>query len=132
MGGLWWIPLGAAGGLLEIVVALAVGVPLGDPAGWEGRAACGGSVRGWCSVLAVLGLVLLAVGSLVGILGVLTVARWVGAEMFGTWRVSGSVKTFRRRYAWEMSVRLAVYHHACLPPCRPSSAHLSSFRRRCP
>lgn len=60
IGGLGRIPLGATGGLLEVVVSLAVLVPLGYPARWELRTPggrCAG--RRWGAValgLAVLGL----------------------------------------------------------------------------
>ena len=114
--GLRKIPLGAAGGLFEVVPSLAVLVPLGGPAGWKGRA-CGG---GWCVrrrgstvtlVLAVLRLLVV----LVLVVGSVLV---VGAEVFGTYGE-------RCQVGWDSDEEGRVYRHAYLPFSR-----LSSCRRR--
>ena len=69
------LPLGAAGGLVEVVVALAILVPLGDPAWWQGRAAGGGCMRGRRGAvsLRLTVLRLLTVRWLVVVLGLLAV-----------------------------------------------------------
>lgn len=118
VGSLWKFPLGAAGGLFEVVVALAVPVPLGDPAGWEGRAAGRGCVGGRGSAVA-LGLAvlrLLVVGWLIVVLGLLAV--WgllvVGGLVFGSCGGERQLAVCRGGvWFWERLMVRVAYRHAC-------------------